>query len=216
MAVVAAAVANKGTLWKPRFVKKVERPGAVEEPASEASGRIELRPEVWDKIQEAMVGVVRNGTGQRVNIPGLVVGGKTGTSQNNLGDDHAWFIAYAGRPDEVPSVALAVLIQHGGHGSSAAGPVARKAIEAAFDLASAKGHELPAEGSMVDEVAPEPEVEHPPGKPPKPAPAPPPPPAQVPVPAAPARRLAPARPAHSTPTVPAPPPGDGDVYSEDE
>lgn len=217
MAVVAAAVANKGTLWKPRFVKKVERPRAVEEPVSETSGHIDLRPEVWAKMQEAMVGVITHGTGQRVNIPGLVIGGKTGTSQNPLGDDHAWFIAYAGRPDEAPSVALAVLIQHGGHGSSAAGPVARKAIEAAFDLASAKGHEAPAEGAMVDEVPPEPEVEHAPAKPIKPAPVPPAP-ASAPAPAAPvpARRLVPARPAHSTPSAPAPRPGDGDVYSEDE
>ncbi|TBR24236.1 penicillin-binding protein 2 [bacterium] len=208
MAVVAAAVANKGTLWKPRFVKKVERPGAVEEPASEASGRIDLRPEVWDKMQEAMVGVVTRGTGQRVNIPGLVIGGKTGTAQNPLGDDHAWFIAWAGRPGEVPSLALAVLIQHGGHGSSAAGPVARKAIEAAFDLASAKVHEAPAEGAMIDEVPPEPDAEHPPGRAPKP-----PPPAE-PAPA-PARHVPAARPAHSAP-APAPKPADGDVYSEDE
>lgn len=213
MAVVAAAIANKGTLWKPRFVKRLERPGRPpEDLVSEPAGRVELRPEVWDKVQEAMIGVVKGGTGQRVNIPGLVVGGKTGTSQNNLGDDHAWFIAWAARPGEAPSFALAVLIQHGGHGSSAAGPVARKAIEAAFDLASAKGHEAPAEGAMIDEVPPEPDVEHAPApaKPPKPAPPVPAPAA----PAAPAKRLVPARPAHSTPAAPRP--GDGDVYSEDE
>lgn len=208
MAVIAAAVANKGTLWKPRYIKRVERPGrAPEEPVSEAAGRIPLRPEVWDTVQQAMVGVVRGGTGQRVNIPGLVVGGKTGTSQNNLGEDHAWFIAWAAKPDAEPSIALAVLIQHGGHGSSAAGPVARKTLEAAFELASAKGHEAPAEGAMVDETPPEPDVEAPPARQAKPVPPPPAPSAPAP---APERRLAPARPA------PKPADGDGDLYSEDE
>lgn len=214
MAVVAAAVANKGTVWKPRYVKRLERPQRpAEEPASEVAGRIDLRPEVWDTLQEAMVGVVRNGTGRRVNIPGLVVGGKTGTAQTNLGEDHAWFIAWAGRPDEAPSVALAVLIQHGGSGSAAAGPVARRALEAAFDLASAKGREPPAEGMMIDEVPPEPAIE----QAPKPVKPPPPPPASA-APAAPAPSEAPARrpPPARPPQVPAPPPDDGDVYSEDE
>lgn len=160
MAVVAAAVANSGTLWKPRYIARLERRGGPPETLeSEVNGRVDFRPEVWQSMRDAMVGVVQKGTGQRVNIPGLVIGGKTGTAQNPLGEDHAWFIAYAGRPGEEPSLALAVLIQHGGHGSSAAGPVARKAIEAAFDLASAKTAAAPAEGVLVDEVPPEHERE---------------------------------------------------------
>ncbi|MBI3297699.1 MAG: penicillin-binding protein 2 [Elusimicrobia bacterium] len=207
MAVVAAAVANKGTLWKPRYVKRLERRAAKpEEHASAVAGRVELRDDVWQRIREAMVHVVKRGTGQRVNVPGLVVGGKTGTSQNPLGEDHAWFIAYAGRPDEEPSLALAVLIQHGGHGSSAAGPVARKAIEAAFDLASAKPAGVPAEGSLIDEVPPERDIERAAPLPVKP---PAPPPAAPPAPPAPKRVVTP-RPSHSAPSHAE----DGDIYSE--
>ncbi|MDE2291609.1 MAG: penicillin-binding protein 2, partial [Elusimicrobia bacterium] len=134
MAVVAAAVANRGTLWRPRYVERIERPGRAEEPKSVVNGRVDLRPDVWDNVQKAMVSVVKNGTGRRVDIPGLVIGGKTGTAQNPLGKDHGWFIAYAGRPQEPPSLALAVLVEHGGHGASAAGPVALSAIEAAFNV----------------------------------------------------------------------------------
>lgn len=73
-----------------------------------------------------------DGTGRGVQIPGLTIGGKTGTAQNPGGDDHAWFVAYAGRPGEEPSLALAILVHHGGHGAEAAIPVARRILQAAF------------------------------------------------------------------------------------
>lgn len=207
MAVVAATVANKGTLWKPRYIKRLERRGGrgPEDPSSEVVGRVTLRPEVWDSVKDAMVAVVRSGTGQRVNIREVLVGGKTGTAQNPLGGDHAWFIAFAGLPDQEPSLALAVLIQHGGHGSSAAGPVARKAIEAAFDLASAKtaAPAQPPPSAVIDELPPEKEVDE--GRA---------------APSAPIERATPpaakpaARPAPAAKPKPAAP-GE-DIYSEDE
>nr|MBP9561133.1 hypothetical protein [Syntrophorhabdaceae bacterium] len=61
--------------------------------------------------------------------------GKTGTAQSvgekgkNLGD-HAWFIAYA--PSDNPAIAISVLVEHGGHGSSVAAPVAKTITEAMF------------------------------------------------------------------------------------
>jgi penicillin-binding protein 2 len=92
------------------------------------------------------LGVVNdpNGTGKAAKIKGIAVLGKTGTAQvTQMGRwedikneesipiqyrDHAWFVAYA--PQENPSIAVAVLIQHGGHGGSVAAPVARRIIEA--------------------------------------------------------------------------------------
>jgi penicillin-binding protein 2 len=66
------------------------------------------------------------------------VAGKTGTAQviaqkeqgkklSGLTQDHAWFIAYA--PVENPRIAVAVLVEHGGHGGGAAAPIARRVIE---------------------------------------------------------------------------------------
>lgn len=95
-------------------------------------GRVDLSSGTWDLIQAGMRSVVTSGTGHRVDIPGIEVYGKTGTSQNPHGEDHAWFVAYAGRNGESPTVAVSVLVQNGGHGSTAAGPVARRVIEAAF------------------------------------------------------------------------------------
>ncbi|MFC1678880.1 penicillin-binding protein 2 [Elusimicrobiota bacterium] len=140
MAVLIAAVANRGTLWTPHFVSKIEYPDGtvIETPDPEPAGRVELRPDTWDRIREGLVSVVKNGTGRRVNVRELAVAGKTGTTQNPHGEDHGWFVAYAGREGEEPSLAVSVLAEHGEHGSSGAGPVVRRAIEAAFQLADAR------------------------------------------------------------------------------
>ena len=134
MAVLISAVANQGILWKPKIALKIESADgrrSYEYPSREL-GRIQLKPEVWTLIHKGLLEVVKAGTGRIVDLPGLIVAGKTGTTQNPLGEDHAWFVAYAGRPGEPPSLAISVLVQHGGHGASAAGPIARKVIQTAF------------------------------------------------------------------------------------
>jgi len=94
--------------------------------------RVDLAPEVWDLIQESLRGVVESGTGRGCRIAGVEVAGKTGTAQNPNGEDHAWFIAYAFRPGEPPRIAIAVVVQYGGHGGQVAVPVARSVLEAFF------------------------------------------------------------------------------------
>ena len=64
------------------------------------------------------------------------VAGKTGTAQNPHGADHAWFVAFA--PYENPEIAVAVLVEKGGHGGSAAAPVVKRILEAYFGFAQAE------------------------------------------------------------------------------
>jgi penicillin-binding protein 2 len=99
--------------------------------------------ETLEFIKEALIGVVNEpgGTGGAARLPGIVVAGKTGTAQviskaietHKLSEklrDHAWFVAFA--PAREPQIAMAVFVEHGGHGGSGAAPIARKGIEIFF------------------------------------------------------------------------------------
>jgi penicillin-binding protein 2 len=154
MSVFYAAIANGGVFVKPRVVMRVEDAdgGVVKNVQPEAVGKLDLNPSVLAFLQRALEGVVQepNGTGRAALLPGklrgLRVAGKTGTAQvvrapedSEEGDesevpykfrDHAWFVAYA--PAEAPEILVAVLVEHGGHGGSAAAPLARQVMEAYF------------------------------------------------------------------------------------
>lgn len=136
MAVVAAALANRGTVWRPHYTQKIVyvdgRPDFVQKP--ERLGQVVAKDSAWDLVQKAMEVVVSSGTGYSAKIPGLVVAGKTGTAQNPHGKDDAWFISYAARPGETASIAIAVLVENAGYGAVAAVPVAKKMILASFGM----------------------------------------------------------------------------------
>ncbi|OGR88835.1 MAG: penicillin-binding protein 2 [Elusimicrobia bacterium RIFCSPHIGHO2_02_FULL_57_9] len=134
MAVVASAIANRGTLWRPHYTDRIEyaRERAEYKQQPEKMGSIPLKDETWNNVQEAMLLAVSSGTARQAAIPGLDVRGKTGSAQNPSGDDHAWFMAYAAKPGELPSIAVVVLVENGGKGSSVAAPIAKEVILAAF------------------------------------------------------------------------------------
>lgn len=129
-----AAVANGGTFHRPYYVDRVVRSDGqpVFRGKPETLSRVELKKGTWSLIREALRGVVEGGTGQAAKIRGAEVYGKTGTAQNPHGKDHAWFVAYATVNNEPSRIAVAVLVEHGEHGSSSAGPIARAVIEAAL------------------------------------------------------------------------------------
>lgn len=135
MAVMVSAIANKGSLMRPHYTDRIVyadgQPDYKQKP--EKLGGVTLKPRVWDELFEAMRLAVSSGTSTAASIPGLAVFGKTGTAQNP-GKEHAWFISFAGRPGEKPSVAVAVVIENGGHGATAAAPIAREIFLSAFDL----------------------------------------------------------------------------------
>lgn len=132
MAVMINAVTNGGYVYRPSILKTSE-PVLIRKAA--------VSPETLETAKEALKGVVNEpgGTGSAARSSTIVIGGKTGTAQvvglkkdpkyltENL-RDHAWFVAFA--PVDKPQIALSVIVEHGGHGGSAAAPIAKKAIEA--------------------------------------------------------------------------------------
>lgn len=128
MARVAAFIANGGRLVRPHFVRHAREPVAASS----------VRPETIAAVREGMRLVVAAGTGYRARLQNVEVCGKTGSAQvvararlERTPDAHdllahGWFIAFA--PAEQPSIALAVLVEHGGSGGGAAAPVARRIL----------------------------------------------------------------------------------------
>ena len=154
MAVFYAAIANGGKFLRPRVVLRVEDPdGAViKNVGPEIVEQLNLNPNTLSFLQEALAGVVQEprGTGRAAQLRGKLheirVAGKTGTAQVIRAPedeeeqdesqvpykfrDHAWFAAYA--PTEAPEIVVVVLVEHGGHGGSAAAPLAREVMEEYF------------------------------------------------------------------------------------
>ncbi len=147
-----AAVANGGMLLKPYLVKRIEEPGGkmVKEFFPEIRGRIAGSSANLEIIRKALRDVVNGvrGTGKRSQLKNIIVSGKTGTvqvvrmkSNKELEKkdevpykyrDHAWFVAFA--PYEKPKIAVAVLVEHGGHGGATAAPIAQKVFKKYFQL----------------------------------------------------------------------------------
>jgi len=146
MASLTATVANNGVPVRPRLVKAVmdRATGRVLELPSVPLSRLSIKPDTLAIIRNALAGVVTEGTARSAKSSLVTIAGKTGTAQAaslRLGPeknipkkfrDHAWFVSYA--PVESPRIAVTILVEHMGHGGSAAAPLAKQMIEAFVKL----------------------------------------------------------------------------------
>jgi peptidoglycan glycosyltransferase len=128
MAMVAATIANHGVTMAPYLVSQTRAPDTSVLSTTHAHAlRTAVSPQVASQITSMMVDVVNNPAGTGYNagrIPGVTVAGKTGTAENVSGQQpHAWFISFA--PAASPKVAVAVIVEHGGFGGTAAAPIAK-------------------------------------------------------------------------------------------
>ncbi|WP_313716881.1 peptidoglycan D,D-transpeptidase FtsI family protein [Arsenicicoccus bolidensis] len=140
VAMVSAAIANKGVVMKPHLIASVrgDNLSVLDETKPEQLSKA-VSSEVADQIAQMMRGVVEDGTGSNARISGVEVGGKTGTAQQ--GNDkapHAWFtsIAPLNAAADQPQVAVAVVVEDGGSagretgGNKVAAPIAKQVMEA--------------------------------------------------------------------------------------
>ncbi|MCK5511509.1 MAG: penicillin-binding protein 2, partial [Thermodesulfovibrionia bacterium] len=128
-----ASVVNGGTIYRPHILKNSDY-------SDYGKNRIRIKRKHLELIKKALLGVVseKKGTGLMAHSDIVRIGGKTGTVQVVGGGkvtedsvekyrDHAWFIAFA--PEEKPEIVVAVFVEHGGHGSTVAAPIAKRVIE---------------------------------------------------------------------------------------
>lgn len=151
LAVMTASIASRGDLIQPQIVKSIN---GVENPTIKVTESSEISDKYWNYIHESMRDVVHSnrGTARGIN-KGLTynIAGKTGTAQVisiNASDeydrskiserqwDHALFVAFA--PAEDPKIAVALIVENGEHGSSAAAPIARTVIDTYIKSAMSK------------------------------------------------------------------------------
>jgi penicillin-binding protein 2 len=160
-----AAVANGGILYRPQIASQV----------TDAEGRV-LRAFAPEVIREIPVSAVEWGTAMNAYLPWVSVAGKTGTAeyfadenedgypdrdrQGNL-PTHAWFTAFA--PVEDPEIALVVLVEGGGEGSSTAAPIAAQILQHYFPM-SPTGVLPEAEATPVPGEQPVPSLPQPIGR----------------------------------------------------
>ena len=130
MAMVAAAVANKGTLVKPHLTNKVIDPdGRVSDEIGTSAYHRVMKPETAAKVGQMMSNVVKEGTGTAAALSGFEVAGKTGTAEFGPGVNQVWFIAFA--PIDHPRVAVAATVERSsGLGGTVAAPIAKQVMEA--------------------------------------------------------------------------------------
>ncbi|WP_020675587.1 penicillin-binding protein 2 [Geopsychrobacter electrodiphilus] len=151
LAVMTAALANHGDVLQPQVVRRVEdwNGTVLKEETPQVMHHIDIPEDAWNAVNQGLVAAVNepHGTASAARMGNIEVAGKTGTSQvvRRRSDEeeaadrldvpyrfraHALFVAYA--PADNPEIALAVVVEHGQHGGSAAGPIARAILESYF------------------------------------------------------------------------------------
>jgi penicillin-binding protein 2 len=144
MAVLTAAIANGGTVFWPRLVSRIEpQPPAADNPVRLIPpGRVRNTLGVsranLEVVQKAMLADVedRDGTGRTAAVPGMRIGGKTGTAQITKGrvviDHTTWFVSFAPYPE--PRYAVVVMVESGAGGGETCAPIARQVFAAIQQL----------------------------------------------------------------------------------
>lgn len=140
MVMATAAIANGGTLYQPHLIKAIgpslDAPTKTIDPF--VAGTLPLTPDQIAAIQEGMHGVTSTidlGTAEdRVGGMQISTAGKTGTAQVGGGQAQpmAWFVGYV--PYEKPELAVIVVVENGGQGSTVASPIFRRIIEEWYNL----------------------------------------------------------------------------------
>ena len=127
LANLTTTIANRGYWLTPHIVNSLGLNKANAQGVKIETHKTGIEPRHYEEILKGMLLVVNNGTGRSAQVEGIEVCGKTGTSQNKKGKDHAIFIAIAPRYN--PKIAIAVVTENAGYGGTASAPIVGLLIE---------------------------------------------------------------------------------------
>jgi len=138
LANLTAALSNGGVVYQPHIVRKIQNSSGSEE---------KIEPKIMDKnfisssnmevVKQGMRQTIVSGSARSLNDLSVPVAGKTGTAQfGSEGKTHGWFISFA--PYDNPQIAMAILVEGGGEGSSTAVPVTKEIYKWYFEERSKK------------------------------------------------------------------------------
>ncbi len=135
-AMIVSEVANGGIQYRPFIVNRIDNLDGTPYKifAPEQVGTLAVSRSTLDLIREGMRNVTEeSGTAGSLfaGFP-IQVAGKTGTAENFGGVDHGWFVAYA--PFDHPRIVVAVLVEQGGYGGVASGPIVKMMLEEFFHV----------------------------------------------------------------------------------
>jgi len=126
MANLECIIANHGFYYKPHLIKAIGVENVIKKEYLEKN-YVGIDSTNFEPVINGMQEVVENGTAIRSKIPGIIMCGKTGTAQNNHGDPHSIFVAFA--PRDHPKIAIAVVVENSGEGAHWAAPIASFIVE---------------------------------------------------------------------------------------
>ena len=138
MALVAAAIANNGSIMTPHVLDNVrDEQGSVIRRYNPTQWREATSAATANAVKQMMIEVARRGTATRAQISGIEVAAKTGTAQTVGNNAHAWLISFA--PADAPKVAVAVIVESQPGlgdvtGGRIAAPIAQRVMRAALGL----------------------------------------------------------------------------------
>lgn len=141
MARVAATLANGGDVLRPFVVQKITDGSAGQVLFANTRTlvrHVPVSPEYMEDVRRGMRMTVTHGTGKVVNFKQVAVAAKTGSAQvHGSAKTHGWFICFA--PYNHPTIAIAAIVEHGGHGADTAGKVAQAMLRTYFHLPAGEG-----------------------------------------------------------------------------
>lgn len=132
MVLVAQTIANDGVMMKPTLISKVtDYNGNIVKSLNTSELGDVTSAGYASEVRRYMRDVVSKGTGTRAQVSGIQVCGKTGTAQHvESKNPHSWFIGFA--PYKDPQIAIAVIVEEGGYGGTAAAGISAKVMNAYF------------------------------------------------------------------------------------